>query len=609
MRTHLLFSVAGALAGLSLAGCSLAYNGSRFQGGTGSDSGTPSDGGVDTGEPPVDGGGSCTAATCDPMEYCDSASGNCLPGCDAADDCTAPQTCDVVRHMCILSTCTLDAQCGNDEYCKSGACAACDADNDGYVPIMAPPSCLRAPHTEPDDCDDTNAAVHPFARVDCTTAIAEACPLDVLTGAGFGEAGITEVRTLWSGGTVRFGDSGHLGIVLGDDSPTLPSGASGGFVGFIGTTGTQHVYAGAPVTWEGTQPDAEVLYSGFDVTDAALGVTEGDGNRWIGLTLAGPSASAQLAYGQTKAQRPAMSLVAPAVVALSAGESIFPAMAPNQHGAVAIASWVDHPSGAVLLSSSSGPFAANAAASGIGHRTGLLAPQPQTWLAGDGAAVMWVQSDTTLGLWNGAEAGAGPSVIDLSAYTSISGGPPQLLTSGFRGSIGHSSVRGSPTAEQHYVAAVVVGSTATPPTGQIVLLRWTMARPTSGSDPTVTQGAMIISSLELGTGFRPRSGVSVYVVDDTTTLVSYVQGLHVVVRAIRTISTSPGEVETAPTLDAIPLGALEQVEGLTTGGGLFLSDPRGPASGGIGRLAVAALIQNGARYEIRARALEACVTP
>jgi hypothetical protein len=130
MRASLLLFVAASL--FAGSGCSLVYNGSRYQGGTGTDGG-----GVDTGIE-QDGG---------PGE--DDANVDVDAGCVADRDCTA-------MH-----------------YCSAGTCVPCDADGDGFFDrAIAPGSCMSARH---DDCDDANELIHPGAPPLCNSGVDEGC--------------------------------------------------------------------------------------------------------------------------------------------------------------------------------------------------------------------------------------------------------------------------------------------------------------------------------------------------------------------------------------------------------------------------------------------------
>ncbi len=113
MNPHLLSRLAAALflagaAGLA-SGCSGtalsdADSGSGADAST-SDSGTiaPDDAGAaDTGTP--DAGPNCSATGCTGFTYCDTATQECLAGCDTSTQCGANQGCDLVAHACVCDT-------------------------------------------------------------------------------------------------------------------------------------------------------------------------------------------------------------------------------------------------------------------------------------------------------------------------------------------------------------------------------------------------------------------------------------------------------------------------------------------------------------------------
>jgi hypothetical protein len=141
---------------LSISGCSLVYDGSRFQGGTGTDGG-----GVDTGVVDDDGGTDTDTGTDDGGSDVDGGRG-----------------------------CTTDSECEPSGYCFTDhTCHQCDGDGDGFVSTTVPVgSCMGMPHT---DCEDADATRHPGATPICNNGIDEGCfdpvafPLEGVTEVGF----------------------------------------------------------------------------------------------------------------------------------------------------------------------------------------------------------------------------------------------------------------------------------------------------------------------------------------------------------------------------------------------------------------------------------------
>jgi hypothetical protein len=226
-------------------------------------------------------------------------------------------------------------------------------------------------------------------------------------------------------------------------------------------------------------------------------------------------------------------------------------------------------------------------------------------MAGDASAVIWMADPRHLGVWNGADVATSPPLVDLSAYT-MGGAMPQELLLTAEASIASRNIGG---ADQH-LAVVPIGSTATPPTGQVLLVRWATPTPAVGDrTDAYIPSAVSVHVLDLGAGahLNPDAGTAIATIDDATAMVAYQEGGTVFIRPVALVAPSGGGViENPPTLPAIRLGAGESVLALSLDGGAYVID----ASSFIGRIAVAALIEksDGSR-QIRTRALEACIGP
>ncbi|MBN2498055.1 MAG: hypothetical protein JXR96_25925 [Deltaproteobacteria bacterium] len=68
----------------------------------------------------------CTPQSCDQElgrgYYCDTASGDCLPGCDSNDDCISPETCNYATHQCGTTDCCGGICDQEEEYCDTLTC-------------------------------------------------------------------------------------------------------------------------------------------------------------------------------------------------------------------------------------------------------------------------------------------------------------------------------------------------------------------------------------------------------------------------------------------------------------------------------------------------------
>lgn len=131
---------------LLVAGCSLAFDGSRFTGESAAvDGGDGIDTGVADASIELDGGGR-DAGSSDGGANRD---GNVRP------------------------TCTGVGTCGAGQYCNDGSCKPCDEDGDGFR--VGVPECQRA--GEPIDCNDSNPRVYPSAVPTCGNGVDESCGL------------------------------------------------------------------------------------------------------------------------------------------------------------------------------------------------------------------------------------------------------------------------------------------------------------------------------------------------------------------------------------------------------------------------------------------------
>jgi len=80
-----------------------------------------------TGGPPTTGGPTCAPADCAAGEYCDEASGACVPGCDGPEDCAGAGVCDEAAHQCV--DCLADADCPTGQVCEAAVCVSGCADD------------------------------------------------------------------------------------------------------------------------------------------------------------------------------------------------------------------------------------------------------------------------------------------------------------------------------------------------------------------------------------------------------------------------------------------------------------------------------------------------
>lgn len=184
---HLLILLTAAA---TLPACSLLFDGSGYRSSDG--------GGADAGE-------TCTVASCGTaFQYCDSASGRCLSGCDEDEDCPGLELCDFGTHVCeAFADCLDDMDCDRTEFCREtdSVCVACDADNDGFAALEGA-SCTRlATVLGTGDCNDGDPLIHPLRMPDCTMATDETCrdaTATALSRSGFevGATALTEVMAV-----------------------------------------------------------------------------------------------------------------------------------------------------------------------------------------------------------------------------------------------------------------------------------------------------------------------------------------------------------------------------------------------------------------------------
>ena len=603
-----------ALVSLALAStaCSLAYNGSRFQGGNGADTGTPR---VDTGVPPADGGGGvdmgpihCVDVLDCPlvMTYCDASMGVCRSGCDDQSDCVGTgHACNPSTHACDAALpCATDSTCPTDSYCAASMlCALCDADADGYytAAVMTAATmtrCATGAHVQGGDCDDTNAAVHPFARADCSTALVECCPLPIALptppGMSIREFGVTPNHVLFRETPTQRLPLGRLGMSIGNDAPLLTDGTKNGFVAVaVRQSGATDLVL-LPLTFDGSVVTPLSYLHGFDVGDFAVGPTIEASNQFVAIAAAG--GSNMLAYGQASRGTP--------IGSPTFGSGLDPLLVgPLGAPSVAIADWLSHAAAAaIFVNGLTGDYIANFQP-GIGHRSLPATVRGGTWLAGQGAAVMWDASDSSVGLWNGADA-ANPLVyIDLSAFTAATASPPTAILATGRAELAVVYERSGASLQEHFVAAVPIGDTTTSPMGRIVLIRWTTNQPTGGSDPTVGPTLSGINELQTNGGIHAQAGVAVANLGPTP-MMAYQDGDRIVLRPLG-LYPPTSLPENPASLALMQIAAGEIVQAIEIGGGLFPNDPSN-AGGDVGRLVVAVQVRTASGTEVRVRALEGC---
>ena len=176
--------------------CSLVFDGSSYRGGS-SDTGT------------ADAGETCTVASCGvALQYCDSASGRCMPGCDEDLDCPGLELCDFGTHVCEPSVdCLDDLDCERTEFCRDSdsVCVACDADSDGFAAVGGA-SCTRLPTVlGTGDCNDGDPLIHPLRMPDCRMPTDETCrdaSATALSDTGF-EVGATAITEVMASGDLQ----------------------------------------------------------------------------------------------------------------------------------------------------------------------------------------------------------------------------------------------------------------------------------------------------------------------------------------------------------------------------------------------------------------------
>ncbi len=634
MRTKLVL-IPVALAGIATAGCSLAFNGSHYQGGTGTDGGAGVDTGmpidaavsIDTGTPtdmgtptdtgtPIDGGmadgGTCHDALGCPVPgtYCDLATTTCLSGCDDNSDCVGAGVCDTIGHTC---GCARDMDCPMDSYCKSSQCDRCDNDADGYYVEGAPPlRCSRPGHLDGGDCNDNNPQVYPFARPDCSTSVAESCPLPFVFapmlggGATLHESGITATHTLWAeaGTGLHPMSRDPIFMFLGDDTPLLPgSGAGNGFVGFVANDATMRSVQGVAVDWVGPVGTAEPLFTSFHVGAASFGRTSNamTGRESVTLTAAEVGGRTNIGQRFGAVSRPPI----PFGAEVTSGMGTPILGGPGSYPSVASFESLGRPAGVVAVTNGAAPALTSfdpvtlATTGGANFIAG-------SWLVASGASSMWMADPTHVGIWNGNDSAISPPLVDLTAYTTAAS-PPQQIVSGYTGALAARRMAGG--SEVH-VAAVPIATTASPPTGRIALIRWVTPIPNPGDrTDAYIPSSVVVSELRLSPGahLNGAAGVSLVIIDDATAMIAYQEGTDVMIREIP-ISPDPSRAspEDPPSFAFMRLMLGETVTSISLAGGFY---PDSTMMAGTGRLGVAAMVERAGAHEIRVRAFEACVGP
>jgi hypothetical protein len=625
MRTS--SSSLAALACIALTGCSLAYNGSRFQGGTGSDTGVlgdtgvPSDTGVDasttddTGVLPHDGGTTCHAPSdCAAMgTYCDT-SGACMSGCDEASDCMATQMCNQATHVCTAMTCTGDPMCPMDTFCDGSACVDCDHDGDHYYNAHASMvRCARAGHLDGNDCNDGNAMVFPQNRADCSTPLAESCPLPVMLMPALpaplhvSEVGVTPVHVLWTEtGTQHVMGRDAIYAVAGDDSPQLPSGALNGFVAFVANDSSSRSVFAVPLAFDGAAGVAEQIFHGFHVSSFYMHRTYATVSGGMSPVLAYAVSSFMggnmTGYSQTVLGHPASPLDPVdlftsnhPILGGTGGFSSVSTVTSNGQGAGTVFTMG-------VLGSDVESFAD---ASPI--ESGAANYQSGSWMVGSSSAVMWAASTSSVAIWNGNDSAISPPTVSLSSFTSTA--PPREVSAMYRGSIDSRPLTGG--GGTTYLAAVPVGTTQIPPQGRIALLRWTAPHPVLGdrTDARIP-GNVVVSELDLGASahLNGPAGVAVRMVDDASAIIAYQDGGDVVAR-ILPVPPDPTRAspENPPAFPMLQLAAGETCTAIDIAGGFYPDAPG--AQHGVGRFGAVCMVEHGTMpHQLRVRALEACIT-
>lgn len=638
MRTRLFFSFALALSGAGAAGCSLVYNGAHYQGGAaidtgmgGMDSGPGNDAGAGNdaagddaavdGGPGIDGGSCHDVSSCPTMgTYCDIAAMTCRPGCDDASDCVLGATCNTATHMCSTVSCTSSAMCMGDTYCHNpgaaGACAPCDGDGDHYYAADAGLGCARLAHLNGGDCDDTNVAIYPGARIDCSTSFAESCPIGISfitdPAVTVHELGISPENVVFADSTSLVAPRGPLWVAAGNDANLLPSGVANGYVGFVGQAmdGSARYVYGVPLTISGAGGAPEILFDDFQVGTASFShVRDGaTGDVMVLSAVATPGASPMgLRIGPISS--PGLNWRPQA----STGYATTPFAGGGQPAVGGIAS--------VGTSALVGLVGALSSMTG-GNPTVIAGTPAQiaqtgpanffggTWIASSGTAALWIAESSSsvarLGVWNGAEVNVSPPEITLDSFTSSS--PVTILSPNFRGDLDSRQMGGA----EHFIAVVPIAATTTPATGRLAIVRWSWPIPSAG-EPVAPHlsGALsdlTIHELDLGASRRINgfAGAAVVMVSDLDAFVAYQDNTGIVVRPIGVMPDTT-TVENPPTLPMIHQGSGETFVGVDITAGLY-PQTTGPA---IGRLVVAAMVEHGTAgsiHEIRVRAVEACVT-
>lgn len=632
-----------ALAALGLAttqgGCSLVYNPSHYQGGTrndggvgldtggGTDDGGPTDAGTDTG---ADGGGSdagsscTTGADCTVMNtYCDTTSMTCVAGCDEDGDCTtANPACNTTTHVCGPASCTTSSMCMGDTYCHLvsgvGACAPCDGDGDHYYAEDAGVGCARLTHLNGGDCDDTNAAIYPTARADCSTAFAESCPIGVAFTVDptitVQEMGLSPENVVFADGGGFIAPRGGVWVAAGDEAPLLPtSGTGDGFVGFIGSAmdGTSRFVYGAPLVLDGAAGAPEKIFGEFQVQNASFAHTRDSttGRETIVLSaMETPGLGGHMGMMLGPMDHGGLNWSAPST-ATYATPPFFAGGMPN----IGAIETVGVPALAGFLTgatSGENPSLIAGTAAEV-RRTGPANVVGGTWIASAGTAAIYIAESNTsggvttarLGIWNGAEVNVSPPLINLDSLAGAS--PVMVLSPNFRGDLAVRDIGG----EQYFVAVVPVAATTTPPQGRLAIVRWHWPRPAMGDATSPHLSTVTVHELDLGTARRINgyAGAAVEIFSDTDAFVAYQDASGIVMRQIGVLPATGTTVENPPTIQMIHQGSGETFVGVDLGSGLYPAS----ASTGTGRIVVAAMAEHGTGgsvHEIRVRAIEACVS-
>lgn len=591
MRTKLLL-IAAALTSVTASGCSVLFSGSGYQGGTGTDSGLPPvDMGtpVDTGMPPVDMGPGVDTG---------------VPPSDAGPDAGA-------------MPCAVQTDCMGDTFClmagSSGICTPCDADGDGYFSNKsdASPRCVRPAHPTGGDCDETMASVHPFARAVCTTAVVESCgipalpTLEMITAS---EGGVSGAYTLFQEGGGYSLVGNRIGMSVGSDSPMTPMGTRGGFVAVGINSGTGGLVGAIPFALEGGRPALQDLFHGFAIGDFALALARNSaGSQELALAVTGSGSGTSDVAFTSMPLIPTPVAWAPPATGVSAAPLLLDGMG---HSSVSIGDTLSGGAGFTLLDTGAAP-AVGSFDPAVRGETGPANIAPSTWIASAGTGAMWYGGGSSICFWNGVETdGSSPPCMDFSAHTDPTGSIPQVLSPQFRAALAVLYDRSMPGLE-HFVGAVPIGNTATPPNGgRVVLVRWSAMRPTSVTDRTdaVIPGGLQLHRLNVGAQFHAEAGVSLFALDGNNTAIAYRDGNDVVLRFISTGNVDLSMPEDPETIPMIHLAVGESVRGLVVAGGAYAADPRFPTGMAVGRIAVAAIVTRGTSpAEVRIASFELCI--